>query len=469
MLFFFLPFTFLIFLISKRIYGRYFTPLGLYATVWGVAFVGYYVNPFGYNQPAEATNWVFVISYISFGAGCVTPFLSERRGSLKQVPLFAAENKPSYTVMLPPDRYLKLITYMGILASLVLLGASIQRYGVLTILISGMVIRSAQLYGYGMEYIQGGTDYLLFIAPRLFGLTLVYAAAALNLARFIVVGRKNHLTYLPLFGSILFDLGLQSRTHTLSMMILYGSAFLFQAQMSRNSIRGPIRFQLSRLRIRLKKKAIIRIVLIVFLCFSILTLISLSKGKFSSTRDTGVLAFGRYSVPGSVTHYFTYLTGGLATFDTVYNRPGERKIWLGRNSFNAFEYALEKAGIHLFREPTIAVTEYQSDFADTGIRGGMNIFSYLRYAWDDFGFFGFLIIPFLFGYITTRYYRKARRTFSYVDIALLLLFMNAIALSTVIFQFTNFYIFWALPLIWFARLIKIAKPKRAKSLVPAEV
>lgn len=471
MLLFFIPFTLLVLLTSKRVYGCYFTPVGLYAAVWGVSFLVLYANPLGYNTPRETTDWVFMISYIGFTAGCIIASPSPKRESRQRVPWFVAQNQSPDRWMIPLDRYIKLLTYMGFMLSLLLLGVTIQRYGVRTILTAGITIRGAILYGWGDylsgpgDYIRGPGDYFLLIAPRLFGLTLVYAAAALNLARFIIVGRINYLTCLPLISGVFFDLALQSRMNSLNMMVFYFCAYLLRLQLSGSIIRFLKGLQLSRFK-KIIKKTLIIFLLITVLCFSAVIVISLSKQKFAGR--THMLAFAKYPVPSSVAHFVIYFTGPLAAFDTVYNRPGEHGLWWGRVSFEPFEYMLGKVGIRLFSIPNLSA-EYQLNFASTGIFGGMNLYSYLRYAWDDFGFPGLVIIPFLLGYISTRYYEKARQSFSCQDIAFLLLFMNAIALSTIYFQFTNYNIFWTIPLIWFAGRYETGRPCKAPSVASKKI
>jgi len=94
---------------------------------------------------------------------------------------------------------------------------------------------------------------------------------------------------------------------------------------------------------------------------------------------------------------WSYLVSPIATFDYWVSQDSEYA--LGQASFPYFFRLAHKLG--LSKEPEIV--------GDRPLGGGLQLPTFLGYAYIDFGFFGIFLYSFILGYVATRLYRNLFR------------------------------------------------------------
>lgn len=444
-LLFFLFCTVSILQLSKRIYGYYFTPLGVYGIVWGLALTGYYMNPFGYYPPSQGVNIILCISYFCFIIGCLTTRIVREsvRNNKKRLTYY----KKTYFVK-RRNRIIMVIAVTSIVASLltgsIYLIFTIKQYGLKALFTIGTVIRSDYLYGYST-----GLPRILSGLLRFLGETSLFLSTIMFSAIYVKRIAKSYLFYLPMVSAILWDFSTMSRSRTLGVMLIYIAGYFLKKQVKERPF-------------EVKKREYKKYIAVVLLaCIAVLS-ISYSRwtsGVLSYGRSSNkFIAFNKYEVPFSVGHFYSYFTGAIAAFNTVYSMDADHKLWLGRNSFYALEFPLKLMNMSPFNSDPVTITEYEN-FVLTGVEGGIigrqNTYTYLRYAWDDFGMIGLFIIPFFLGYIATWHYQTFRISQSFKSLCISLLLFNVIIYSIIISQFRNYYILWPLLLFFsFPRRLK---------------
>jgi oligosaccharide repeat unit polymerase len=335
----------------------------------------------------------------------------------------------------PSVWYVKLITYLGFVIVVIYLINTIQYYGWGTVLSEGFKIRMEYTVSANLVMSGRALEYSFW-----FGLPLVYAAAILNLAIIVDTERVRWYAVLPFISGALFDLSTQGRGRTLDMIIFYGFAILLSRKLKRFPTSLNVRS------VTRKRK--------LFLFFIICTIGAAFMWQIGYSRhpewrkDSSVNAFDRYEVPTPLVHTVNYLLGPLATFNVVFNKSGYHELWFGRNTFYVIERIFTRyLHLEIFDDLPISITQYPYGIYN-GYASTQNTYTYLRHVWDDWGYFGILVFPIMFGFLSTKAYSKLMRGFNCRRFISTLIFMNVVVLSPTILNFANHTILWAIPLVW---------------------
>lgn len=432
-------------LVSKRRYGYYFTPLGVYSVLWGIALIGLYSNPFNCFQPYPKTTIIFFLSFLSYVSGClISPIhFSLLNKNSKLTDTIVGTNisldkrngisQPFFIHNIPSIIYIQLMTYFGFIIMLFYLYSTIRYYGWENLFIESVQIRMDYVMSENLIMSKRALEFSFW-----FGLPIVYTAAVLNLVIWVGSNKIRWYGFLPLGSALAFDMATRGRTHTLNMIVFYATAYLLWLQL------GNRLFWKKTL---IKKKNFVLVFLA--LSFAFLIMWHIGQSRHPDWNENNLIPlFNKIYVPFSIVHASAYLVTPLAAFDVVFNFPGQHRLWFGRNTLRALERIFTRyLHINIFDDLPISTTEYSIP-VDIGWMGAPNTYSYLRYLWDDWGYIGLILGPFLLGYITSSLYYDIRIRFSCRKFSMFLIFMNVVILSPTILNFVNASIMWSIPLIW---------------------
>lgn len=216
-----------------------------------------------------------------------------------------------------------------------------------------------------------------------------YSAAVLGgLYLRLVNSRCWYAIVLPLFGAILFDLSRGSRSRTYDVLIIYVLVYFFV----------PLLPQKMRIRKKKKGKVLVVVVLLLLGGF-VMNMIGVHS------RETKYMDVNNYQIPFSLVQFIDYNAGNLISFDQTLD---DNELTWGRLSF----WGIEQWGRLLRLVPRslpyptqlidweMVYIKLQPDF---WYKRSLNTYSWLRYLYSDFGVIGLIILPFILGFISTRF------------------------------------------------------------------
>lgn len=406
---------------SKKLQGSWFSPLGMYAMIWGAAVTLYLANPFHYYPLTPKTVHLIWASFIAFACGCllVGPI---RRGTVPARKDWLPRYLPTLRILIGA------LAALGLLGKLVQLYITVTRFGISGLLNDPVGIREFNLGTSGRGSVtQSLTWWMHGVAPGCNYVALVLGAV------YIVFFKKSFLVaYVPIGTALLSDFLCQNRSGTFNVVWVILLAFVLRRLTSSGGAAQGVR----------NKRRLLAVWFLIIVGFfsSIRTAWVLGKFRAGET-SAGRIAGGAY-----LEHVFNYYCGGLGTFNVVVNRPqgklwgGRLSLWGLRETLNMVSYTL--LGLIPFgRGAEILNDEYQGEWIRIADGSQMNAFhTYLRYFYDDFGLAGIAFGPFLFGVIATYLYKKAIMTNRLLSFVLLFPMLNAITWSTMVWQFVNMYI-----------------------------
>ncbi len=433
-------FAILFLLISKKVYKYYFTPLGIYAAIWGSSLVIYFLNPLDYFSPSDETIVIFFGSFFSFCLGCL--LVSRQR--LPNTNNFRLKNNISEERI---KRYILIFGSLGLLGSLALLFIVLSKFGINTYFSDPEYIRRQFFYEYSdlsVRVISGVSRFLIMNVLR----ACTYFAAILSSIYLMFYNKKYLPIYIPIISTIVFDAAYLGRSHTMDTFIIYFSGFMLGKQIDASHKA----FDLKAMVKKLFKNKLIAFFLILFV------VLFMYQGIFLKKYDIGEYKqmYSGVEIPSVVVHFYDYSMGPLYTFDGVVKDEFHTN-WYGRVTFYVIEISLRPflvflrhVGLNIEMDYPTHQTDYQMIPIQISFdKSKIAFFTYLRYFYDDFGFAGTFIFPFLLGAITTTAYRNIFKKIQLYYIALSMLLLLVISWSTILWQLINFHIFYTLLFIFF--------------------
>jgi oligosaccharide repeat unit polymerase len=420
----------------------------MYATIWGAAVTLYLVNPFHYYPLTPKTLHLVWASFVAFVCGCllVGPI---RRGTVPARKDWLPRYLPTLRILIGA------LAALGLLGTLVHLYITVTTFGISTFLNDPMRIR---------EFYLGTSDegsvwwQTLHWAVYTFSWGCNYAALVLG-AVYIVFFKKSFLVaYVPIATALLSDFLCMHRSETLNFVCI----ILFALALRRLSL------STGREHRRPAKRRLIAVWLLIILGAVSFIRTAFVLGKFRA----GETPSGRIAGEVYVKHIFNYYCGGLGTFNVVVNRPqgklwgGRLSLWGLRDTLNMVSYTLLRL-VPFGRGADFLNDEYQGDWIQIADGVQMNAFhTYLRYFYDDFGVVGIAFCPFLFGVIATYLYKKALLTRRLLPFVLLFPMLNAVAWSTMVWQFVNSFIWVGSGLLFVVSVVAEGVVFRAAAVGP---
>lgn len=240
------------------------------------------------------------------------------------------------------------------------------------------------------------------IAPLAITYSLSIGYIAAGCGSFLLFFKKTSffekcVFLLPFFCAFAEDLITFSRMGTMFYAIVYFGTYLMKFCIMN------------------KKQRMRHLKILIFLCILVVVILLIPKfirsdGSFGSSYNTYAYYKGTSNLWGSFLHLYTYATGPLAAFGN---------------------YITEFNGVHTYGQAQLlpifnllyrltggAIPKYTVLYEFTSVPFETNIYTYLREAFDDFGYFGIILTPLYLGTVILFCNRFKLRN-SYLKIALM--------------------------------------------------
>lgn len=424
--------------ISKVYYKTFFTPLGVYAVVWGTLLSLYFINPLDFWPPSSKTINIFWLSYILFCAGCIFIRMTKPRSFPKNMGLINRVNR------LKLKRIIWSLSLIGFLGSILFFFLVARTYGISTWMKNPWVVRLAHMYGESSGYsFSLYVDFLIFELIR----GCIYASAILGSIHIAFLKRNYLPAYIPIFSVLIFDALFLGRLFTFDIMIIYICGHLITKQiLPKDEVILSLKAQ--------KKAAFI----IVCLMISWVLFISFKLEKFRFERDE----FLGLGVPQYVARSVFPFTASFAAFDYVINQEYHEFHW-GRHTFYPIDLNLRRLSSMLlstsWQGANIDIYEHNVPISDS--RNERAFFTYLRTFFEDFGIVGTLLCPFLLGTLATYFYQRMIETKRIIYILLTNLLILFLISSVLRWRFIEpYFLFTLILLIGIGSVLKTMHIKR---------
>lgn len=427
--------------ISNHLFKKWFNPLSTYSLIWMVVISLYELRLMAYVNLSFNTWTIITSSFLFFFLGILTVFVSrETLGKKNNLNSFA-EKEILEIKLLADDgiviKYALLITsFLGLLGALQHWYVLIQKFGSVTnVLLYANLIYSMRVEG----EIEGIIPYLY-----VFGYVAVFFSG-------IYTAHKNKFTFLsflPLIVVSLKEIASIGRAGLLFSLIEFFTVFFF----FRNLILLPNKSQKKKSR----RNFVIAGILLLVIFIGSATLVRSVRGSIENfTQSSAQLnkLKGNVIITPSIYLYFSAHIGVLSKY---YEYQNERTFW-GENTFLPVYNFLSKFG--LVEHPSF----YQKGYF---VPMWTNTGTYLRELHSDFGDIGFIIGPYLLGFMAAFFWINfyERRNIIYF---VLLVYINIIIGFSFVAMITRLAI-WPLSLIILLILLpvleRIAKNSARKKI-----
>ncbi len=362
--------------VSKTLFKSYLSPLGTYGFIWALVLSLFFIRIIKY--PALGTEAAIAIfgSFLSFVTGSILAISKIRDNT-------TASRRQTVDPEAFRDEYLQFRRRLKIL---VLVLSLISLAGALKLLLD--------VYGiYGMAGITGNktmtSRYALMdgatSVSTVWGAMFSFVFPAGALAGFMLSLRewKNVTLYIPLLAAIVWSFAYSGRSSLLIVGITYFAGYFLGTKVGWR-----------RRSYNVRKLVYVAVLLVIF--FLISSYIYSNRGgvSYSALQES---QYANYSVDPLTFAYYKYLTGPIAAFN-YYVQHFDGQYSFGTSIFYPVFHQVEKLGL-------INLPFKQGIYMQAvAVPLNINIFTYLRAMYTDFGLAGVFIFPFLIGFITSRLY-----------------------------------------------------------------
>ncbi len=387
-------------LISYKMFGTWFNHVAIYSVVWTTVLYLYELRLI-YFVTLSIYTWLVIIgAFLSLLLGSLTVF------SVKSKQFNSTSVDPEQALLFKDGgRILKYSIYVfsiiGILSALQHWSVLLDEYGtIINVFINAYHVYKTRTSG----DLEGVVPYIwLIIYPALF-LSGIYTAY------------KNKLTIatiLPMIALILKELANLSRAGILFGFAEFIISFFLFKQIFKKS-EHPVRSRF--------KVAVVMLILLslVGIGAAFIKTVRQATDTFKGTSSSLSTFKGKAFISPSIYFYGASHVGVLNQF---LEKDKERESF-GSNTFFTLYSALAK--FDLVKQPKFLPPGYFiPNWSNTG--------TYLRELYNDFGFVGIFIVPFLLGLLSTLYWFKFREYGRFSDLVILTHFYIVISLSFFVF------------------------------------
>lgn len=380
--------TFTLALLGRRIFGSWFNHVTLYSAIWGTSLALFEMKFINY-YPLESATWIYIAgAWIAFVAGS----LVSPAAGFSASGMTSGRESGAGPGWLPDARHLRNVI---LVLTLVAAAGVVQHWmillrefgGFLNVIVLGNIVYHLRLSG----EIDAGVPYLDSFA------------LAASLFAGIYTGLKRKITLvalLPVLVVIMEAIGVMGRAKILIAFILFLSGYVFVLGLT--SARETTT---NRLRVRRWVVLLLSVALMV----GALEFVRSNRGMIESlpgaTRSLEMIRGASFITPS----VYLYLTVHHGVFNQYLKKDEERIIW-GGNTFAPVYRVLSSLGFDT------RIPEYTRFY---GTPPASNTGTWLREFHADFGPAGVFLLPFLFGFLCTHFWRALGRSASLTSLVVL--------------------------------------------------
>ncbi|MBI5020380.1 MAG: oligosaccharide repeat unit polymerase [Ignavibacteriales bacterium] len=389
-------------ILSRTIFGVWFTHVSLYAATWGVSLLLFELNLINYYK-IEIETWIIIFcGWCAFILGAITVYFAYKNIPLQKNNLSCSISIEKSDKITDELRLLKKILWIlnviTFLTTIYQWNVLINKFGSL----SNVIIYGNFLYSYRVsEGLPGGIPYVSSLALTSILLAGVYTSK---------VGRLKIVAVIPFVIIIILEIASMGRAKLIMAGVLFFSGFYFMGKEHRQKYRKSIS--------NIFKKIAIFIVAIAFLIIGA-EFVRSTRGvneKFHGASQTLEKLGGMSFITPSI---YLYLTVHHGVFNQYLKHDGENNFW-GSNTFAPLFRIMAKLGFNTHVE-TYQIKYPTPVSANTG--------TYLREFHADFGLIGVFICPYLLGIFSSFFWYRMKRSGRYTDMAVFSYLLVVIAMS----------------------------------------
>jgi oligosaccharide repeat unit polymerase len=398
-------------ILTYKLYGNIFSPIGIYGTLFNGLLALSFIGIAKYNTISNYAIIIYIGSFITFLLGALT-------GNI----IFFIYKKPKNNykkVEINHKKYYKILIVLNYISWV---GISIY---ILTI------IKNA-----GIEAILSA-KYFRSLNIDMSNSSLINYMISVSLAASILCGLKDALfksnrmlTIKTIAPALIYSTITGSRALAIWAILFYISPFLIlykERTLKFKNIKEYINKQRS-------------VYYIIGFLIAFFIIVALNKGAAEGTKKY-LTPYMNINISPLLFNIYIYLTGPFIAFSEHLSNWHGTLMW-GQNMFTPIAKLLSLIGFSIDYNILLEVTVKKPEF----IPFWFNTFTYLRDVFDDFGFLGIIIFPYLLSLVGTYYYLKCRY---YKNIVTLLI--ETIVYVQFIFSFTS--IITSYNPIWFSFIL----------------
>lgn len=387
----------LLFMLSYKLTNDYFTPLSIYGSAWLFLFGAYALGWVDYID-VKTEIWFFVIlSLITFSLGALIILL----GSLRRQKLPKLPTRPNWALIIDRkrfERWIQILFIGGAIGFYEYVRVINKLFGIATFWQNPSAIRIGQSSPrFFAEF--SSSDYLLFHLNMLVVILCIAYIAIYS------ISLKQWWLVIIGFVSLSSTIAAAARTQ-FSVVLLWGFFFVYYLR--------PEQFSGYRVWLRLGT------VFAVFFSF-----FNLIAQQLSKTVSTNILIQRSLNLPAPFLYLadsYIYMTGSIPALQ-VFIQTTDELAW-GKNTF----LPIIKILARIF--PNIDVPQEVLPFYN--IPFAFNVTTYLNTFYNDWGYIGLLVGPFVLGMLAMLLYLAMRRKSSFG-----LIFANSLMAYCLVYTIFN--------------------------------
>lgn len=410
---------------SRLLFRSVLAPLGVLGVIWGLSIGMYSLRLIPYELLHSDTWFAIGLSLFGFFAGSATANLmtglSQQKGLRPELRPKVTARALSASQKQFLRRSIVLVSSLALLGSVLYVHRIVSYYGLDFILANPTVVRFELVFpGEGLD----------FYRPDTYLRGLISAGAVLSGFYLRVVSLRFLPGYLAFIAAAIRDFGFLGRSEIISAMFLY----LVAGYLGQRVFLGISRVSFGQIR-----RWVLAVGLVVIIIFPIGDLLGKHELESSFATSREVLGF---PIPSFLLSVSNRLAGPLPALDDALQEDDSTRFW-GIATFYPLSRVVERlrvtAGAVLgsHDKEGLPVVEYTSDtrFVPTPI----NTYTWLRYFYDDFGFMGVLLVPYLVGFAASYLWVKLHARRSVVLLIMVSLLYNVIFYSYGEWRLWNIY------------------------------
>jgi len=384
---------------SKRLFGRSFNHLNIYAIVWGVVVILYEVRLLKYIDISAFTWLIILYAFVAYVLGTVTIFLARFNYKPKIIrfeslpPLLLNDGKYLYSLIL-------IFTFVGLFSALQHWSLLIHKFGS----IQSIFIQADAVYRLNVENKMPGVIPYIHIASYL----AVFFSG-------VYTAYKNRITFvaiLSLAAVILKDLAIFGRSGILVGFLLFLTSFmLFKYYIENSAWKHKIKTS--------SRNTVIAGIVIAILFLAGISTVKSFRGKSDSFKATSQ-SFKQYNdnflISPSV---YLYASSHIGVLNKYFEEDNESAS-VGENSLMPIYNFLSRYDI--VKHPNFFQKGYLIPmWTNTG--------TYLREVHADYGDVGLLLFPYLLGMLCTYFWFRFYETGKMISFLILVYLYLIVGLS----------------------------------------
>lgn len=398
-------------LLSKIVYGSYLSPIGIFGLVWNGMLFLFEIRLLNYYPLSVGTYVALIGSYLVFVFGVFLSLTWDvHTRPLRQFSL--REHKSVSPMIVENKRARKVITILNFFAlvGLFLMVWKLARLVGWTHIFDMTLVRDTMRGLSSTEKLgDGGVGYLSSLLPL---------SAVLSSVYLVQVPFDRFRAFLNILISMGYSFIFGNRTIFIWALILFVASYIIaQVFVKRVSLD------------RLTRPLLIGIILL-SVVFGVI-----GSLRFNTTSDEAF--YVNVKLPWFVLHTYSYVTAGIGAFNIRLDNPPKISI-PGLHTFSPGIRMLAKFSPKLigYNYATIARYTITREYVATPVR--TNVYTYLGGLFNDFGWWGIFLGPFMMGWGSGLVFIRLLRKPSFVSIGLYAFFCLQVAYtSTLIITHAN--------------------------------